>query len=373
VSLGVYVHVPFCRVRCAYCDFAVLTRQEHRAEAYVELVEREISQAAGRWGRRTVDTLYFGGGTPSRLPPRLLTRVITAIEKAFDADRRLETSLEANPEDVTAESVSAWLAAGIDRVTLGVQSLDDRVLEALGRPGSRRESLDALARLLGSGLARVGVDLIFGGPGQTLGGWLQELDRVLESGAGHLSCYALETTSRTPLVRRAERGETEIAPDDLMAAMYEAAAERIEAAGLRRYEISNFARSGEESRHNLKHWVDGTYLGLGMSAASYLDGERWTNPRRLREYERAIRDGGAEREPFDPHVRAGEALVFGLRRAEGVDLSELASRYGAESLAGRRGPLARAVERGLAEWHGQSVRLTDRGMLLADELFVELL
>jgi oxygen-independent coproporphyrinogen-3 oxidase len=303
----------------------------------------------------------------------LLVRVITAVDRAFEASGRVETSLEANPEDVTDHAVSSWVDAGIDRVTLGVQSLDDRVLHALGRPGNRRESLDALQRLQESGLARVGVDLIFGGPGQNLEGWLSELGTVLSTGVGHLSCYALETTSRTPLVRKVERGETEVAPDDLMADMYEAAVERLEEAGLHRYEVSNFARPGEESLHNLKHWIDAPYLGLGMSSASYVDGERWTNPRRLRDYERAVRHGGVEREPFDPHVRAGEALVFGLRRPEGVDLSELAARYGAAPIEARRAPLARAAALGLARCDGQSVRLTGRGMLLADELFVDLL
>jgi oxygen-independent coproporphyrinogen-3 oxidase len=375
LPLGVYVHVPFCRVRCAYCDFAILTRQEPRIPEYVAGLEREIARFAADRGRRTVDTLYFGGGTPSRLPGEALARLVAAVEQHLDAAVRSETSLEANPEDVHPERVAEWRAAGIDRVTLGVQSLDDGVLAAMGRPGNRKESLAALETLLGAGLCRVGVDLIFGGPGQTLAGWRAELDELLTTGVGHLSCYALETTGRTPLVRAVERGEAAVASDELMARMYEHAVERLAAAGLRRYEISNFARPGQESDHNLKHWTDAPYAGFGLSAASYVDGERWTNPRRFQEYLRAATGEGAPpaSEPHEPVQRAGEALMLGLRRPEGVDLVELEARYGAAALARREPVLARAEHRGLLAREGRRVRLTGPGMLLADEVFVDLL
>jgi oxygen-independent coproporphyrinogen-3 oxidase len=362
-------------VRCAYCDFAIVTRQDGRMDEYAAALAREAERFAGERGRRRADTLYFGGGTPSRLPVETLAGMVEAVERALDAGARVETSLEANPEDVTPERAAAWRAAGIDRVTLGIQSLDDGVLAAMGRPGGRRESLAALETLLAAGFARVGADMIFGGPGQTLEGWHAELETVLASGVGHLSCYALEMTSRTPLVRAVERGETAVASDETMARMYRLAVERLADAGLPRYEISNFARPGEESAHNLKYWTDEPYVGLGLAAASYVDGERWTNPRGYRPYVRAA-DGagpGPEREPYDPRRRAGEALMFGLRRSAGVDLDRVAERHGRDAVACREPALDRAADRGLVERDGPRLRLSSEGMLLADELFVELL
>lgn len=372
---GLYVHVPFCRVRCAYCDFAIVAGQERRAGEYVDAVAAEAERLGEEFAASTFDTLYLGGGTPSRLGEREFATLIEAVRGAFDGVRLTEFSVEANPEDIAPDRVDAWRRAGVDRVTLGVQSLDDRVLAGLGRPGSRRESLDALEQLRRCGVERVGVDLIFGGPGQTLESWRGELREMLGQGVGHLSLYALETTSRTPLVRAVERGEAAVADGDAMAEMYEAAVEMCAVAGLDRYEVSNFARPGEKSLHNLKHWTDQPYLGLGQSAASYMGGERWVNPRRYSDYVKMARGGAApvEREPYDAGRRAGEALMFGLRTREGVDLERLAQRYGEEALARRRGVLERAVAGGLAVEDGARVRLTGRGLLVADELFVDLM
>ena len=374
-SLGAYLHVPFCGQRCAYCDFAIVTGQDRRAPAFADALVAEIAAFATRFGVRPADTVYFGGGTPSRVPPALIGRAVAAVREAFALQPGGEISLEANPEDVTAESVAAWRAAGVNRLTIGIQSLTGEGLAALGRPGSAEDSLRAVAAAREGGIPSLGIDLIFGWPGQDPAGWAAELERAIGASPDHVSIYALETTSRTPLVRAIERGQLPRPDPDRAAEMYESAVEALAAAGLPRYEISNFARPGHESRHNLRYWRDLPYAGFGPSAASYVDGMRWTNPRRFSDYEAAARAGfpPVEAEPWDPDRRAGEALVFGLRTEAGVDLAPLAARYGEAPLAGREAALERAVRSGLARRDGSRVRLTGAGFLIADELFVDLL
>ncbi len=374
-SLGAYLHVPFCGQRCAYCDFAIVTGQDRRAPAFADALVAEIAAFATRFGVRPADTVYFGGGTPSRVPPELIGRAVAAVREAFALQPGGEISLEANPEDVTAETVAAWRAAGVNRLTIGIQSLTGEGLAALGRPGSAEDSLRAVAAAREGGIPSLGIDLIFGWPGQDPAGWAAELERAIGASPDHVSIYALETTSRTPLVRAIERGQLPRPDPDRAAEMYESAVEALAAAGLPRYEISNFARPGHESRHNLRYWRDLPYAGFGPSAASYVDGMRWTNPRRFSDYEAAARAGfpPVEAEPWDPDRRAGEALVFGLRTEAGVDLAPLAARYGEAPLAGREAALERAVRSGLARRDGSRVRLTGAGFLIADELFVDLL
>ncbi len=374
-SLGVYLHVPFCGQRCSYCDFAIVTGQDRRVPAFADALAAEIAAFAGRFGTRPADTVYFGGGTPSRVPPAVISGTLEAVRRAFRLDPGGEVSLEANPEDVRPEALAAWRAAGINRLTIGIQSLTTEGLTALGRPGSAAESIGAVGAARAAGIASLGIDLIFGWPGQSPAGWAGELAQAIELGPDHVSIYALETTSRTPLVRAIERGALPRPDPDLVAEMYEAAVAALEAAGLARYEISNFASAGHESRHNLRYWRDLPYAGFGPSAASYVDGTRWTNPRRFSDYEAAARAGfpPPESEPYDPDRRAGEALVFGLRTAEGIDLEQLAARYGDAVVGAREGALAGAARSGLALREGTRVRLSAAGFLIADELFVDLL
>lgn len=374
-SLGVYLHVPFCGQRCSYCDFAIVTGQDRRVPAFADALVAELGAFATRFGTRAADTVYFGGGTPSRVPPGVVARALAAVRDAFQLVPDGEISLEANPEDVLEETVAGWRAAGVNRLTIGIQSLTVAGLAALGRPGDPADAVRAVRVAQAGGMPSLGVDLIFGWPGQTPAGWAEELARTLELAPDHVSIYALETTSRTPLVRAIERGELPRPDPDQAAEMYEAAVAALTAAGLPRYEISNFARPGHESRHNLRYWRDLPYAGFGPSAASYVDGMRWTNPRRYSDYEAAARAGfpPIDAEPFDPARRAGEALVFGLRTADGVDLEALALRYGAAALDPRRDVLGRALDSGLAERAGCRVRLSGAGFLIADELFVDLL
>lgn len=336
---------------------------------------RDLSASRRNFSVTTARSLYFGGGTPSLIPAELIGDLIEAAGRHFTLLPGAEISLEANPEDVTEEKVRGWLEAGVNRLTLGVQSLDPEGLRALGRPGNPGDSRRAVETARAAGLPALGIDLIFNRPGQTLDQWQGELRELAALDPDHISCYALEITSRTLLVRRMERGRVAFPDPDLAAEMYETAVEFLASRGWVRYEISNFSRPGFESRHNLLYWQDEPYLGFGPAAASYLAGRRWTNPRRLDDYLRGVEEGWARREvePYDPRKRAGEALVSGLRLSAGVDLDALARRHGPAALETREPFLRRGEDRGLAVREGSRLRLTSWGMLIADELFVDLL
>ncbi len=375
MSIGVYIHVPFCAYRCAYCDFAVVTGQLGRVEAYLAAVQREIGAFRRHWGPQTVGSVYFGGGTPSLLEPSAVARLLEAAAGLGTLETEAEISLESNPDDLSAERLAGLRKAGVTRLTVGLQAVDDRRLEALGRPLDAALGLEALERALDSGFVSVGADLIFGSPGQISDRWPEEIDAVLAVGPPHLSAYALETTSRTRLLRAVERGALPAPDPDQAATLYEVTCERLAAAGLERYEISNFARSGHRSRHNLLYWQDRPFVGFGPSAASYFAERRWTAPRRLSEYLRTAgrAAGGADVPPCSSDRLAGEALVFGLRLAEGIDLEAIERRHGAAAVARRRPVLERGVEAGLLLGEGNRFRLSSRGVLLADEIFVDLL
>lgn len=372
--LGVYVHVPFCGERCAYCDFAIITGQDRRAPEFVDALCAEIDAFVAWLGRRPADTVHFGGGTPSRLPAEGLVRVLERLRSAFDLAPAAEIALEANPEDVTGVQLARWRAAGITRLTVGVQALQDEGLRAIGRPGRAEEGRVALERAADAGFESLGADLIFGRPGQTEAAWRRELEGIVALPVQHVSLYALEIDGGTPLRREIERGTVPAPDDDRTAAMYEDAVRALGDAGLCRYEVSNFAREGHRSRHNVKYWTDRPYAGFGPSAASYVDGRRWIAPRRFTDYTRrppAVPPPDAE--PYDADRRAGEAMVFGLRLAEGIDLGDLSARHGAPAIERRVPVLERGVESGLLRRDGTRCALTDRGFLVADEVFVDLL
>lgn len=372
--LGIYLHLPFCGYRCAYCDFAILANQDRRIPEYLAALHQEIAQFADARGRRSADSVHFGGGTPSRIPAGDIGRLIAALREAFDFDPEAEIGFEANPDDLSAEYLAQLHEVGVERLTVGVQSLSPTGLRVLGRPGDPKQSVQAIGRAAAERFRSLGIDLIFGWPGQSAAQWDDELEQAAALPVQHLSLYALETDGRTPLVRTIERGDLPAPDSDRAAEMYEAAVRRLSHAGWERYEISNFARNGHESRHNLKYWTDQPYVGFGMAASSYVDGCRWTGPRRYSDYLDLARAGFVPREIelYEPDRRAGEAMMFGLRKGTGIDLHEIAARHGAAAVERRLPALQNGIHVGLLEWKGTRLRLTERGFLLADELFVDL-
>ncbi|HSL20937.1 MAG TPA: radical SAM family heme chaperone HemW [Vicinamibacterales bacterium] len=365
--LGLYLHVPFCSAICNYCNFNRGLFDPHLKDAYVEALEREIRAAAGDGA----DTIYFGGGTPSLLEPREAGRLIAACVETFSLAPATEITLETNPETVDAARLAAFRDAGVNRISFGVQSFHDAELKRLGRIHDARRARAAFSEARSAGFDNVSLDLMMWLPGQTTAEWQENVRELIALGPEHASLYILELYPNAPLKEDMARAGWSQAPDDDAAEMYEWSMETLEGAGYGQYEISNVARPGRESRHNLKYWQDGEWLGFGCGAHSTRDGVRWRNLASTGEYVARIRAGEspvAERRNLSAVERLEEALFTGLRLAAGVDVEEVGTRYGTDVRA-RYGPaLAPFADQGLVVWEGRRLRLTRPGMLLANEI-----
>ena len=370
--LGLYVHVPFCEAKCTYCHFAIDPRRPDRArqERYVAAVLAEMAGAE----TAAADTLYVGGGTPSLLAADLLARVLASARARFALSASAEVTAEANPRDLDLEGYRRLREAGVNRVSLGVQAFDDGVLREMGRLHTAEDSRRAVDLAREGGFGDVSIDLILGWPGETAARWDRSLEGVAAAAPDHVSLYVLEVEGKTLLAHRARQGRADLPAEDVVADLYHRTIGFLSRAGLERYEISNFARSGHESRHNAKYWDDAPFLGFGLSAHSYRRGRRWWNAPTYGAYCAAVETRGAagavagERSP-GARERMGEAAFTGLRRREGIDLAAFRRRHGAD-LLDEYGPALRdSFEAGLLEAEAGRLRLTDRGLLLSNEVF----
>jgi oxygen-independent coproporphyrinogen-3 oxidase len=373
--IGLYVHVPYCTVRCSYCDFYLrpMGAGAFDAAGFIEALGREMATAAASFPGTRGDTLHFGGGTPSRLEPEAIAAIVARASDAFGIAAGAEIGLEANPEDLTDGRLDGLRAAGVTRLAIGVQSFDDDLLKLLRRPHDAARAARAVNAARRSGFQSVGVDLILGLPGQTRDAALDGVGRAVALGADHLSLYLLEIHQRTRLGRAVSLGCLALPSEDETAGLYEAAADRLAAEGFEHYEISNFARDGRRSRHNVKYWTDGDYLGFGPSAHSYLGGRRWSNAADLDAWlaspgEKAVR----VEDPQPPAVRAREALVAGLRLLEGIDLARLERRYAAGLPTAGDEVLEEMRRAGLVTLEGTRLSLTRRGRLVSNEVLERL-
>lgn len=363
---GLYLHIPFCSAICPYCDFAVLTGGPERRERFTDHLVSEI----GLWSGdaelfRGIDTIYFGGGTPSALSPEQLGRIVGAVKAGLPVAEDAWIFLEANPEDVTPESVRAWRELGVRTLSLGIQAFDADALDFLGRrhtPEQARRSVE-LARA--AGFHTVAFDLIYGLPGQTVDDWRRTLETAVALEPDHLSCYQLTIHEGTPFGFRLARGKMTEAPEETQADLFLLTHTFLREAGLPGYEVSNFARSPEHrSRHNRKYWDHTPYLGLGPSAHSFSGHRRWWNERKINPYEARIDAGErpiAGSEELTAEDLALEALMLGLRTAEGIDLERFRQRYGVELVMSER------VE-GLLTVEGDRLVPTLEGWAVADTL-----
>lgn len=366
--LGLYIHVPFCASICHYCNFNRGLFDAGLKTRYVRAVAREI-QVLG--DGTAADTIFFGGGTPSLLDPAELGAVIQACRDAFDVSPGAEITIEANPDTVTRASLEACRAAGVTRLSFGVQSYRDDELIRLGRRHDSRRARDAVADARGAGFDNVSVDLMMWLPEQHLSQWLDSVDALVHVGPDHASLYMLELYPNAPLRDTMARANWSLAPDDDAAAMYEEAMNRLETAGLQQYEISNVARPGFECRHNLKYWTDGEWIGFGPGAHSTRAGRRWANVSATVEYVDMVEAG--RRPALEPRVLAAddrwrEALMTGLRLTGGVSLEAFRLDFGVDLLAQYGDHLRRCFDAGVAEASRGRLRLTRRGMLLANEV-----
>ena len=359
-TLGLYIHIPFCKSKCAYCDFYSLARSEDRMDAYVSVLQTSLRVAAPQAAGCTVDTIYFGGGTPSFLGAARLRAVLETALDSYAVAPEAEITFEANPE--SARDVAALRTlrgAGFNRVSLGMQSADEQELRAVGRIHTARDTAEAVEAARKAGFDNLSLDLIYGLPSQTRERWRENLAAAVALTPEHLSCYGLKVEPGTPLYAR--RGSAALPDDDAQADMYLDAVEYLAAHGYAQYEISNFARPGRESRHNLKYWTLGEYLGFGPGAHSDFGGRRFAVARDLDAF-LVGKTAYSENAAVTPRERAAERVMLGLRLTRG---------FAADELAGAETVLRECAAHGLAEQNGGRWRLTPQGFLVSNAIILQ--
>lgn len=367
-SLGLYLHIPFCKSKCAYCDFYSLAGSEARMDAYVDALTRDLCAAAPRAAKHTVDTVYFGGGTPSYLGGARLVRLLDAVRAHYTLSPGAEITLEANPDSADEATLRQLRAAGVCRLSLGMQSAHDDILRGVGRVHTHAQTVQAVRAARAAGFDDVSLDLIYGLPQQTPQRWRADLEAALALSPEHLSCYGLKVEEGTPLARR--RGDVCLPDDDTQAAMYLEAVALLAQHGYAQYEISNFARPGHASRHNLRYWRREEYLGFGPGAHSDFGGERFARARSLEAY---LRGEAQLSECSAPcaRERAQELVMLSLRMSEGLSFAAL-RRHGLDSA-----PLLpfvrRCAQEGLALPGETRFALTPRGFLVSNAVIVQAL
>jgi oxygen-independent coproporphyrinogen-3 oxidase len=375
MSLGLYIHVPFCHTRCHFCAFTLQIHREDRVQHYLRALSTEMRLHAAQRslnGRR-LDTVYFGGGTPTTLEASQPAEILRQVRDLFGLIDGAELSIEAHPDTVTEDGLRQLMDAGFTRISFGAQSMNDSELLQIGRrtSGNRTQAAVNLARA--AGFANINLDLIYGVPGQTLEGWLATLEAVLSLEPAHVSCYALTVEEKTRLHIDVRRGNAAEPDPALQNEMEDAAARRLATSGFTRYEISNYARPGRACRHNLLYWQGHDYLGLGPSAQSYLNGRRFGNSESMENYVRTLEEERlpiVDSELLSEDQRRRERIVFGLRLIEGVDQALL--RHEPPDRAWQQA-LDQLTRRGLLEERAGKLRLTDEGRRFADSVAVELL
>lgn len=367
-ALGVYVHVPFCSAICHYCNFNRGLMDASLKTAYVEALVTHIGREAEDVA---VDTIYFGGGTPSLLEPSEIAQVIARCRQSFRVASDVEITMEANPETVDAERLADFRQAGVNRLSFGVQSFLDDELRRLGRVHNADRARQVVVDARAADFDNISLDLMMWLPGQSVAQWLTSVETLIEVAPDHASLYLLELYPNAPLQEIMARQQWSQSPDDDAADMYEMAMDRLESAGLRQYEISNVARPGRESRHNLKYWRDSGWLAFGCGAHGSRDGRRWKYVADTVSYVQRVQAGAdpvGEARRLDRETQLAEALFMGLRLTEGVDLDTYRARFDQDVWDRYGEALGPAMEAGLLERDFARIRLTRRGMLLANEV-----
>ena len=373
--LGIYIHVPFCRSKCQYCDFYSLTTKDDKLmDSYLDAMTRHIKESGALAPNHKVDTIYFGGGTPSFFGEDGMATILTAIRRYFDVAGDAEITFEANPDSVNDKLLRRLRAEGFNRVSLGIQTDDDAILQKIGRPHNYAQAVTAVERIRRAGYKNLSVDLMYGLPGQTMDGWEQTLRRVLTLTPEHISCYGLKVEERTPLYDY--KDACNLPDDDTQADMYLTAVEILKGKGYRQYEISNFARKGMISKHNWKYWTGGEYLGFGPDASSDFGGKRFTIVRDLLAYIDGIKHGGqviSELQEIPRRERAGEFIMTRLRTAAGIDPQEYEKKF-LLPFAPLEAALERCAQQRLATKTSEGIwHLTPEGFLVSNSILSDLL
>ena len=373
-DLALYFHIPFCRRRCCYCSFASTAGREADIPNYIQAIINEIGLRRRR--QTQVKTIYFGGGTPSLLTIPQVKKILAAVRENYAVAKNAEITLEANPGTIDDNYLHLLREGGVNRLSIGMQSLDDAELKFLERVHTVAEAIESIGGARRAGFTNLSLDFIYGVPGRKNGQWSAMLKNIIDLKAEHLSLYALSLEEGTALAGAAERGEVAIPDPDTTAQEYELACILLEQAGYRQYEISNWARPGYKSRHNLTYWTGGDYIGLGWGAHSFLGGARYTGTDDLDGYLETL---GARRlneqraEKLEPAVALGEAMMLGLRLNVGVGMDDIKARFKIDLQEHFRAEIAELAALGLVEWQEGRLKLTLRGRLLGNEVFIRFL
>ncbi len=374
ISAGIYIHIPFCATRCHYCNFATGGYEPELARRYVAAVRAEInrSDVSTKPEMRDVDTIYFGGGTPTTLSIQQISSLIELCRRTFNVAPNAEVTAEANPGSVSQAYLEDLRAIGVNRLSFGVQSFDDGELQMIGRTHSAEDAREAVRMARDAGFVNVSIDLIAGLPEQKMETWRHNLDEAFTLASDHLSVYLLELYNDAPLLHRINRGELRAIDEELTVEMYFALMDEAERHGFEHYEISNWARPGFESSHNLKYWTGAPYWAFGVSAAGYDGQTRWSNTRNIHEYLQKIESGQspiAERVELGEEDRQSENLFLRLRLKDGVDLGEHQRIFGVNALERYHNELERLREAGLVELDENILKISRAGTVLANEVF----
>ena len=371
---GLYVHIPFCEKKCIYCDFySIESFRDY--ERFLSALHGEIDLRARLLaGKRRFHSMFFGGGTPSLLTDVQLGGIIEALHQRFDFDPQIEVTVECNPGTVTVEKLRGYRAAGVNRLSFGVQSFHADDLQFLSRIHSAEEAEQAVGMAHAAGIKNVNVDLMFSLPGQTPERWKHNLERARALGTTHLSCYSLTVEQGTPLARMVERGMVGMPPDESDAALFELTMETLVDWGFRQYEVSNYAIPGYESRHNLTYWRHEDYLGFGPSAHSTMSGRRWWNASSLERYlslldAHTLPETGGE---FLSPATLRSEYIFLRLRSEGIDLPDFTRRFGSDLHSDNRAFIDRCLAEGILVLDKNRLSLTRKGLVVCDEICAEL-
>jgi oxygen-independent coproporphyrinogen-3 oxidase len=376
MSFSVYVHIPFCRRKCAYCDLFSVTNLDKRP-SFIDALEKEIHAYSkdDRLAGNKLDTIFFGGGTPSLMSPDEINRIINIIIGSFPLAPNAEVSMEINPDDLTGSMLEGYLTAGVNRFSVGVQSLSDDELKVLGRRHDATACYRAV-ELLQSHDVNFSVDLIYGIPDQSIDLWLQTLTNAIALAPRHVSMYCLTLEEGTRLHESIHSGAVSLPDDEVVRTMYLSAVAMLTESGFAQYEISNFAREGFECRHNLAYWTGKPYLGVGPSAASYIHPLRWKNVSDIDCYVTDVTMSGravAEIDKITTDVALREFVMLFLRLSKGLDLADYETRFGTDFLSAHRKILDRYHSHGLLDYDSGSVRLTPDGMFVSNEIISNLI
>lgn len=373
-KLGIYVHIPFCKSKCEYCDFYSIGggRDRRVTDDYLQALADHIREAGRLAPEYLVDTVYFGGGTPSFFGADNLEKILDEIHKSFRLSIEAEITLEANPDSVTLQSMKKLVRAGFNRISIGVQSDDDAMLKKLGRPHNFHQAKQAMSFARQAGFGNISLDLMYGLPNQTLTAWKETVLRIVGLRPEHISCYALKVEEGTPLWSYKDLAN--LPDDDTQADMYLAASDILRDYGYEHYEISNFAKKDFRSKHNMKYWTGGEYLGFGPTAASDFAGKRFTIVRDLHGYIDGIAKKEtvlSECEPIPPRERAGEYVMLRLRTSDGISAEEYERQY-LMPFAPLEKAMKRFEEKGFAVYENERWRLTERGWLVSNQIILTL-